>query len=390
MIVRTYPPRIGGPGTVVQKVSRELVSRGHEVAVVTQSVKGAPIYEVDAGVKVYRTKNISDVNEFTVWNIGFGIISFSKKIFDLRDYDVFHAHDVSVAGFSGVLMSHVISKPFVLKYGGDLVFEYLTIKNPKGWNSVDGLDATLEYRGVLGTLIRSVQRWYFRSYDVIAPDAASCVGHLARGWKVDEGKIRVLVNGVDTQKFSPVNRFKSNRDFFTLVTTGRLIESKGIDVILKALPIVLEKHSVKLLVVGDGPEKSRLEVIARELNISGQVTFLGRVLPSDISKYLGQADIFVFPSFKESTPNSLLEAMSAGLPCIVSDVDGVREVVGDDCALKVFPGDVGVFAGAICQLIESPEMREKLSKNARKRVVDEYSWDKVIENYLRVYNSIVR
>lgn len=387
MIVRTYPPRIGGPGIVVQKVSREFVKRGHEVAIVTQMTRGAREYEVDGGVRIYRTRNISDVNEFTFLNLAFGVLSFSRKIFELRDYDVFHAHDISVAGFSGCLMRRIVSKPFVLKYGGDLVYEYLSIRNPKGWDSSKGIEATVEYAGIMGKIIRMVQDSYFKTYDVVAPDASSCVKHLTGYWKVDVKKIRVLVNGVDTVKFSPkAKRFGSKK--VRLVTTGRIIETKGIDVLLKALTLILKNYNVMLTVVGDGPDRARLEGIARDLKISDKVIFTGKVMPDEMPKYLDDADIFVFPSYKETTPNSLLEAMSAGLPCVVCDIDGVREVVGDDCAIKVPAGDVSSFAKAMVKLIAEPKMRETIAANARKRIEEAYSWESAIGNYVELYEGL--
>lgn len=387
MIVRTYPPRIGGPGTVVQRISRELVKRGHDVAIVTQMVDGAPSYEVNNGVMIYRTRNMSDVNEFTFSNIVFGVLLFSKKIFDLREYDVFHAHDISVAGFSGCLARHVIHKPFVLKYGGDLVYEYLSIKNPKGWDSSKGIDATLEYAGLAGRFIRRVQGWYFKTYDIIAPDAYCCVEHLAKGWGVENKKIRVLVNGVDTMKFAPRDKaFDKKR--VKLVTTGRLIESKGIDVLLNALPSILKRCNAELTIVGDGPERGKLEALVTKLSLGNHVVFTGKVMPDEMSRYLDRSDIFVFPSYKETTPNSLLEAMSAGLPCIVCDVDGVREVVSNDCALKVDAGDVSGIALAVMKLADNSMLRGRLSKNARHRIVESYSWDRAIENYVRLYESL--
>lgn len=389
MLTRTYPPRIGGPGSLVHRLSRALTDKGFEVTVITQRIRGALNYEIDEGVKVHRTFCLSDTNEFTALNLSTGILAFTKKILEYRNNDIFHAHDISVAGFSGSLAKKFIGKPFLLKYGGDLVFEYLSIKRPRGWNSKKGLEGTLEYNHGYTFILHRIQDWYFRNYDLILPDSKYGRDFLLnRG--IPKEKLKILPNGVDTNLFRPgdKNKLKEKLGFDGKIvfTATRLIELKGIDVLIDAMKKVSDKTNAKLIIAGTGPEMEYLKTRAKDQG--NNVHFVGNISRDRMPDYIGMCDVYAIPSYHETTPNALLEAMACEKPIVVSDVPGMREVINDKCALKARVGDVCDLADKLILLLENEDIRRKLSKKAREKIEREYTWEKVIKSYIQLYESL--
>ena len=195
MVVRAYPPRIGGTGALAQRISQELSNKGFEMTVITQRIKGAPKTEMDDKVKIYREFNVSDTNEFSFLNTSVSIMAFVKRIAQTKNQDIFHAHDISMAGFSACSAKEFIDRPFFLKYGGDLVFEYLSIKNYKNWDPRDNLEGTLKYKSGMTSILHKIQKWYFNNYDLILPDSEYGRDHLINNLNVPSAKVKLLVNG---------------------------------------------------------------------------------------------------------------------------------------------------------------------------------------------------
>ena len=393
MITRTYPPRIGGPGSVVQKVSYGLVENGFDVSVICSRVKGAPRFEVDRGVTVYRTRNVSDVNEFTFLNLGVSVSSIVKKILECRGHDIFHAHDISVAGFGGCIARKLVDKKFFLKYGGDLVLEYLSLKKFRGWDPKKGLEGTLEYQTGVAAVLHRVQSWYFNTYDMVLPDSFYGEKFLERRGVPSE-KLKVLVNGIDVDDYHPI--LKREKDVLkeslglpdrVIFTAMRLVGWKGVDVLIRAMDVVCSSVDVKLFIAGSGPERGCFEALVEELGLGDRVSFLGNVSRDDMPKYLSSCDVFVLPSYFDTTPNVLLEAMASGCTCVVSDIEGMREVVEGGCGVLVKVGDADDLAEKLIDVLMNPGLSRKLSKDARRRVVERYSWKKVVANYKELYSS---
>ena len=394
MITRTYPPRIGGTGSVVQRVSYALVDNGFDVSVVCSRLKGAPKSERDRGVEIYRTMNVSDSHEFTFLNLGVSVSSMVKKIVECKGHDVFHAHDISVAGFSGCVAKKLINKPFFLKYGGDLVLEYLSLKKFAGWNPKNGLKGTLEYRKGFACVLHDIQNWYFRNYDLVLPNSYSGLEFL-KGRGVSSRKLKVILNGVDVDIFHPVCEsekvelkkscgFARERIIFV---ASRLVDWKGIDVLIGAVANVFPLIDAKLLIAGSGPEKESLVSLVKKYGLSKRVIFLGDLSREDMPKYLSICDVFVLPSYFEAAPNVLLEAMASGCSCVVSDIDGIREVVSDGCALLTRMGDSEDLASKLIDVLRDSSTSKGLSKRARRRIIERYSWKKVIPDYVKLYDS---
>jgi glycosyltransferase involved in cell wall biosynthesis len=155
----------------------------------------------------------------------------------------------------------------------------------------------------------------------------------------------------------------------TVLSIGRLHHQKAHDVLLKAFALFAEKHAEwRLAIMGDGPDASKLHILADELHISHRLDWLGTV--PDPYPWLESARMFVMASRYEGTPNALLEAMSCGLPCVVSDASpGPLELVEDDVSGLVAPvEDYAALADSMDRLVTDPTLSKRLGNAARDRV----------------------
>ena len=189
-------------------------------------------------------------------------------------------------------------------------------------------------------------------------------------------KVLTIPNGVDISEFVPseIQRASIRKRLgvapqeVMLVTTARLSQVKGVDVLLGAISVVIcHGQTCKCVLVGDGPLRAQLQEQVQRLNLTSYVTFEG--FQPDVKPYLQAADIFVLTSWQEGMSLAVLEAMACGLPCVVTDVGGNAEVVANGSeGFVVGPGEVSKIAHAISYLVEHGEDRQRMATQAREKV----------------------
>jgi len=213
-------------------------------------------------------------------------------------------------------------------------------------------------------------------------------------------KVVTIYNGIDVKAFMDSNLTReeartrlglSDKDAFVYGTVGRLAETKGQDVLLKAFARVCEKYPKSwLIITGKGRLEPELRALSAELNIHERVVFLG--YRTDVPEVMKTFDVFVLPSIAEGLPGALLEAMATGLPVIASSVGGVPEVLNNsDLGTMVSPRSVDELASAMKGLYKTPEEhRYKIGKALRERVLEGFSKEKMVSaiaaEYLTVMN----
>jgi glycosyltransferase involved in cell wall biosynthesis len=198
------------------------------------------------------------------------------------------------------------------------------------------------------------------------------------GWPRD--KIVVIHNGTPLE-LTPRPRTTPAGEPVVL-TAARLVEQKGIDVLIDAAARV----SARFLVAGDGPERARLE--ERAAALADRVSFLGH--RTDVRDLLDSADVFVLPSLYEGTPLAVLEAMAAGKAIVATAIGGTDELVEDgETALLVPPSDAAALAAAIRRLLDDPGLRVRLGDAARRRVEEEFGAAAVAERVAAVYGQLL-
>jgi glycosyltransferase involved in cell wall biosynthesis len=217
---------------------------------------------------------------------------------------------------------------------------------------------------------RALRRWT-DAYIVNSNDVSKFV---AGAHDIPAHRITTIRNAVDAHIFFPGNESADRHGPRRLGTVGRLIHEKGLDVLIAALPHILARQPVVLTIVGDGPERSSLERMARGL----PVHFAGRLeSPPAVAAFLRHIDVFVMPSRWEGLPNAVLEARACGVRVVATDVPGMGEAAGDG-ALLVPPNEPLALADAVCRSLTSP----------LPPLVSPHSFDDVAASHLAVFERV--
>lgn len=192
--------------------------------------------------------------------------------------------------------------------------------------------------------------------------------------------VKVVHNGVDTDVFRPVGRCSSQRSQWALdeevllVSVGRLVGWKGIDVAIDAVAML--NPGIRYLIVGEGPEMVALKARADQLGVTGRVAFAGRVPHDDLPALLSQCDVFVQPSVgEEAFGISIVEAMACGLPVVATENGGIPEiVVPGETGVLVTPGDAVELARELGRIASSAALRMRMGAAGRFRALAEFTW----------------
>ncbi len=213
-------------------------------------------------------------------------------------------------------------------------------------------------------------------------------------WQIPAPKIEVIANGVDVKKFRPASSREAAKatlelpsGAFVVGTVGSLREVKNHILLIRAFArhVKIDPSSF-LLVVGDGPMRSTLESQARSLGIYEQVRFAGH--RSAVWKYVQAMDVFVQPSSKEGSPTALLEAMACGVPVVAARSSGCVELHDKTgLPLLVECDDEHELAARLAELRANEHHRLELSKRCRQVVSDQFSFERMVDSYERLYRS---
>jgi glycosyltransferase involved in cell wall biosynthesis len=214
---------------------------------------------------------------------------------------------------------------------------------------------------------------------------------------------------VDPQKYNPDNvseeqvkqvrqKYGVKDDEFMILFLGRLVAIKGVDKLIMSLPHITAKiPKVKLVIVGVGDQQEYLTNLTRTMKLEAYVRFCFDFIPEEerIAHYAA-CDVAVFPSYYEPFGIVALEAMSMEKPVVVgaAGVSGMREIVvccGDEqCGFHIDPNNPTDIAWGVVSALENPEKTSWLGKNGRRRVLAEFTWSRIAEKTIEIYQKIVK
>ncbi len=365
MLNYEFPPLGGGAGPVSLNIAKELVKNGHEVDVVTMGFRGLPKEESIEGVKVYRVpcfrsgKAICMPHEMLSYVIS--AYFFCKKLLKKNKYDINHTHFIIPTGIVSLLLWKKFKLPYVVtSHGSDV----------PGFNP----DRFVMMHKVVGPIWRKV---IVNSRKIITPsDYLKGLIRKSYDWK----NITTIPNGIYPEEFKAGN--KENK----ILLVSRLVPRKGFQHFIEAIKDLDIDKEWDINLVGDGSYKKDLQKLAEKYN--KKISFTGWIdnKSERMKELYATSSIYVLPSLRENSSIALLEAMSAKMAIITTNVSGCPETVGD-AAITVKPESPEEIKKALVKLINDTKYREKMAKKAYERVNKNFSWPIVAKKYIEVFRK---
>lgn len=225
--------------------------------------------------------------------------------------------------------------------------------------------------------------------------------HLANYGKEMGAKcpIEVAPNGVDVKIFGKALTMSSEdrqalkeelsikKDERVIITVSRLVSKNAVDDLIKSLQYL--NFSMKLLILGVGPEEAKLKNLVKKLNLEKKVLFLGLIPPAEVPKYLAISNVFVRPSISEGFGNVFVEAMAAEVPVIGTPVGGILDFLEDgETGLFCEPNNSKSIVQAIREIFGNKELTQRLIDNGQKLVEEKYSWNIIAKQMNKIFNKL--
>ena len=293
-----------------------------------------------------------------------------KRKLDLSSYDVYHADAPLPAGYAMMKAAKKYNKPFVVHGHGLDVFLGESYKGAKNCEK-----------------IVTVSQQVYREADAVIGVSHKVLEKIQE--EVDiTGKGYVAYNGVDVDKFIPVEQKKPN-DRVRIISIGNLIPLKGHEYTLRAIRQLVDDGYVDInfLLVGRGRLEQQLKEMVADLKLESYVTFYGYIPYTDVVKMLQQSDIFVLASYYEALGCVYLEAMACGIPVIGCQGNGIDEIINAGCdGYLIDAKNVSQIADCLKELFDV-ERRRQMGKMARKTVFSKYTWNDSANKILSVYKQ---
>lgn len=377
MIHIDFHPLLGGAQAHSLRLSRYLRSQGVDVEVITRHYPGLAYDEDVEGVPVHRMPlySHSKVGASLSFTAN-ALIRLSRE----RDrYQVIHSHEMlspmTVGLFGRALTgAKLVVNPHSGGYLGDV---YKLQRRRKITGGV-----RLAWARRSGDAFISISRQIHQELRAVGiPDER--IYHIPCA--IETGHYRPLADGL-----RPALRARLGLPEGLLACyTGRLAEEKGLDVLLEAwAQVTPEFTNARLVIVGDGELRGRLEALAHQLKLNGKVHFTGAV--SDTTPYLQACDLYVQPSFREGLPLAMLEAMSCELPVLATNVGGISDLLLDhQNGLLAPPHDASRLADGLKEIAAKPDLRRMLGERARRDVCDYCDLDKIGAAHLELYYRLL-
>jgi len=397
-------PYCGGQGIYVMYIARELVKLGHEVHVIA----GPPYPFEEEGVTIHCISNHNYFNkpkdfikphkpfatfqplnfyEFIAAKLGIfpEIETFSfraflklKELLKTHKFDIIH--DNQCLGY-GFLLIQRLGIPFISTIHHPLSIDRST------WFEYP-LDFNIKMRRILyyPLLMQSFVANRMSRIITVSHNAAL---EINKAFGVNQKNISVIYNGMDSSLFYPVKGVKKKSN--SIIFVGNVEDrKKGIIYLLKAM--TLTKHNVTLTIVdGGAPNRSTVPHLIDKLGVNGRVTFTGKIPIEKLITLYSQHEMAVLPSLYEGFGFPAAEAMACELPVITSTAGALPEVVGEhmETGYLVLPRDAHAIAEGIDFLLDNPEIRKRLGKAGRKRVLEIFTWENAARELVNMYEEVI-
>lgn len=381
-----YPPFVqGGAGTYAYNLTKELARLGHEVHVITPRVAGCSKESVEEGVFVHR---LSFLNKPFLAALSFWFSlrkDFSSLERQVGGFDIVHSNgpiDLS-------LSRRVISSPRVITLH-HLTRTTLRALEPSLLSRVKNL------RGEIG-IAPLIEPFCIRRADRIAADSEFTKRDIVETYGIPETSVEIIYLGVHSEEYTFTEEEKSKVRIALgvnlqpmILFVGKLAPRKGVDILLRALPQVLRKMEVKLVLIGSGDQRDYRK-LAQALGISDKLCFLGRVSDDTLRLLYSSCNLFVLPSRLEGFGAVIVEAMAAGKPVVATAVGSIPEIIeSGENGILVESANEGELASAIVKVLSDKSLARTMGENNIRKARERYGWEVAALQAERLYNNLIK
>lgn len=310
------------------------------------------------------------IPKYFKWLDGYTYFYFLKNFFKRKimksNADILDFHWVYPDAFAGIRWAK--------KYGKKII---ITVR---GNESICYFENSLRKKMLIKTL---------RKADHVISVSNDLKQKIVNEYGVLEHNVTTVGNGIDKEKFYFINKEKAKKQCGLtkkgkyIISLCRLSHEKGLNYLLEAFSRLTEEN-VFLIIVGDGPLRDELRIMADKLEIADKVKFVGEIKHEDARKWYNAADIYCLPSLWEGCPNTIIESIACGTPVVSTNVGGIPDLVNNDSGVLVPAGNVEALRNALVEALSKKWDYEKISAIGQSN-----SWDNVADKVIDVYKKVL-
>ena len=366
--VGIFPPDIGGPASFVPKISDFLIENGHNVKIICLSeVKNKNTEDNLDVIRIKRSNNLP--------------IRWIKTIYQIvkngRESDLIFINGL---GVESAIANLILQKQLIRKIVGDPVWE-------RAYNKKRITESFDDFQNNKHSFLIEVQKllrnWSINSAEIVITPSdhlksfVSGIGYSKKILKINNG-----VNITD------INRANESKADINLIIISRLVVQKNINIVIEAMKL-LDNKNLKLSIIGEGGEFSKLESTIHDLNLQNQVQLVGKIDNNKISQFLLTADIFIQASDYEGLPHSVLEAINYEVPILSTETGGCKDLLndGERGFIIPMPPDKKVIAENISFIIENKTEATKRADEAKSFINKKHNFLEQANQYIKIFEQ---
>ena len=357
-----------------------------------QSYASIPAKDVLDGIEVHYPRYPVLPRSFLLAEAGYLMFRGMKRLVERLSrefpFDLIHAHVALPDGQAAVCLKQIYRVPAVVTIHGQ---DFQTTVNRSGrvkaklLEVLDNADQIITVSSKLKNIgIKLGEQYSFGSKIEVVNNGIDL-----KVLPPDQTEIRT--QALQSSGYSESGHFFARKDKIRIVSVSNLKKTKGIDLNIQALAVLVKKYpNLEYYIVGDGEERPNLERLVKDLGLGDKVSFLGRLPHAEALKQIAAADIFSLPSWQEGFGVVYIEAMAQGIPVIGVRGEGIEDaIVHEQNGLLVRPQDVNDLVNALERLLSSPSFAAKLAAEAKATVRKNFTWQKNAEKTVNVYKRLL-